>query len=630
MNRIGSYTILQKLAEGGMGAVYIGIQETLGRKVAIKVLPAYLKEFEEFVERFEREAKIVAQLNHPNIIQMIDRGQWEGNYYFVMEFVDGKSLADLIKQKKTLAWSEAVKILCQVCEGLQCAHERKVVHRDIKPGNIMLDEHGTAKLTDFGISCMKDGQTRITRTMASMGTPDYMAPEQLTDVKTADGRADIYSLGIVLHELITGKTPKGVFDPPSVAVPGTPKSIDRILQRCIQQNREDRYQTVEELHRALKRSLQGPSFRKPLLGVAAMLFGLVALAAGWSLRSREDVAIPRVSSPQLPDAIEAPRTEPMVRPTLPVSSPTPTKTPETSTPVSDSPVPSSPARRTPETSTPVSDRDYLHPKILQAENEILCLQGGSLSKATTLIEEAMKDDLSPRDRAEAHFLLGEIAADRPDPNTAYKEYDACIQADPKGERVCLARMKKGLIQIAMANKFDEGLETLRDLFEECDLSQAEIVPFLMQEAKNRLPSSSMEALSSGIRGQVQGLTRGVGKVVGGVVKPDRSQEIERACALLRFVADYCRQAAEREEALFDLGRAHYLLRQTDKSLQASLELLSDYPGTDYPVELEMGSIYEELREKDKAMESYRSFLRRKPDSPHAERARKGIENLQQN
>ncbi|HVY62818.1 MAG TPA: protein kinase, partial [Planctomycetota bacterium] len=215
----GGYVLERKLGKGGMGIVFAATQLSLGRKVAIKVLAHDLLADPEFVKRFDREARALASLNHPHIVKVIDKGIERGNVYLVMEYVDGVSLRDVMNERR-LSPRDALKLIPQLCEALEYAHSRGVIHRDIKPENILVDTAGAVKVADFGLARILDEQTvgRITRSNAVMGSLDYMAPEQRERTKEADHRADIYALGVVVYEMLTGELPLGRFEPPSKKV----------------------------------------------------------------------------------------------------------------------------------------------------------------------------------------------------------------------------------------------------------------------------------------------------------------------------------------------------------------------------------------------------------------------------
>ncbi len=254
--QIGSYDIVGLLGSGGMSTVYKGIQASLRRSVAIKVLPLQPSGGDDLIDRFERESSIVASLNHPNIIQIIDRGADEGHYFIVMEYVDGCSLDQEIERKR-LPIYQIVNIALQIASGMEYAHSKGVVHRDIKPANILISrESGTAKVTDFGIAKMSEtelsGRT-LTREQVAMGTVDYMSPEQRRDSRNIDARSDIFSFGVLLFEMVTGRVPVGRFRDLHDLRDDTPPLLNRIALRCLQEDPGDRYPTFAEVIGDLKR-----------------------------------------------------------------------------------------------------------------------------------------------------------------------------------------------------------------------------------------------------------------------------------------------------------------------------------------------------------------------------------------
>jgi len=241
--------VLELLGQGGMGAVYKARQTHLGRLVALKILPPPTGKDPAFAERFSREARSLAILNHPNIVTVHDFGHTaEGLYYFVMEFVEGTDLRRVL-QSHTLSAQQALAIVPQICEALQYAHEEGVVHRDIKPENILLDKKGRVKIADFGLARLLDRPaTGMTLTQAGqrMGTPHYMAPEQIERPHDVDHRADIYSLGVVFYEMLTGELPLGRFDPPSQKV-HVDVRLDEVVLHTLEKEPERRYQHASDV-----------------------------------------------------------------------------------------------------------------------------------------------------------------------------------------------------------------------------------------------------------------------------------------------------------------------------------------------------------------------------------------------
>ena len=243
-----NYKVVDVLGRGGMGAVYKAVQTALDRVVAIKLLPLEISIDRDFADRFVREARTMAKLNHPNIVSVFDFGTTtEGHLYFVMEFVEGTTLHHLIKSTG-LKPNQALELIVSICEALQYAHTEGVVHRDIKPANVLVDTKGRVKVADFGLARV-DAPTaeQWGQTMTGMvlGTPDYMAPEQKSGSRV-DHRADIYSLGVMLYEMLCGQIPQGIFDPPSRRV-SVDERIDQVVIRAMQQEPDRRYTNTAEM-----------------------------------------------------------------------------------------------------------------------------------------------------------------------------------------------------------------------------------------------------------------------------------------------------------------------------------------------------------------------------------------------
>jgi tRNA A-37 threonylcarbamoyl transferase component Bud32 len=240
--------ILEHLGQGGMGVVYKARQRRLNRLVALKILPPSVGEQPAFAERFSREAQALARLNHSNIVQVYDFGETDVFFYFIMEFVDGVNLRALIRDGK-LKPEEALSIVPQICEALQFAHDEGIVHRDIKPENILIDRRGRAKIADFGLAKLlgrAPEDLSLTGTGQLMGTLGYMAPEQLQQAHAVDHRADIYSLGVVFYEMLTGQLPIGKFDPPSKKVQVDVR-LDEVVLHALENEPDRRYQHASEV-----------------------------------------------------------------------------------------------------------------------------------------------------------------------------------------------------------------------------------------------------------------------------------------------------------------------------------------------------------------------------------------------
>ena len=277
------YTIEKILGRGGMGAVYRGIQTNLDRPVAIKILPPGVeKEDPSFAERFKNEAKLMAKLNHPAVVAVHDFGTTlGGQLYFAMEYVDGSDVAQMIAAQKKLPPEHALAITAHVCDALGAAHELGIVHRDIKPANVLLNMKGQVKVADFGLAKIEElGSHGLTKTGYAMGTPDFVAPEALTLGTAIDGRADIYAVGVMLYQMLTGNIPRGAFKPAFVLVPGLDPRYDPIIQKAMQHDREERYQSSAELRRDLDVILTVPLVQQNAPASAAIPVAQMAQAPG--------------------------------------------------------------------------------------------------------------------------------------------------------------------------------------------------------------------------------------------------------------------------------------------------------------------------------------------------------------
>jgi tRNA A-37 threonylcarbamoyl transferase component Bud32 len=239
--------IIDMIGMGGMGVVYKARQPQLDRLVALKLLPASLAADPAFTERFNREARLLARLNHPNIVAVYDFGQTGGFFFLMMEFVDGVNLRQAMAAGRFTP-AQALEVVPKVCEALQFAHEEGILHRDIKPENILLDAKGRVKIADFGIAKLVGDRKEATLTASKLavGTPHYMAPEQFERPQEVDQRADIYSLGVVFYEMLTGELPIGRFAPPSHKSP-VDSHVDEAVLRALEKERERRYRSASEM-----------------------------------------------------------------------------------------------------------------------------------------------------------------------------------------------------------------------------------------------------------------------------------------------------------------------------------------------------------------------------------------------
>jgi tRNA A-37 threonylcarbamoyl transferase component Bud32 len=257
--RFPQLEILELIGQGGMGAVYKARQPGLDRFVAVKILPPQIGRDPAFAERFAREARALARLSHPHIVAVYDFGLAGELYYFLMEYVDGVNLRQLLRERK-LQPPEALKIVPQICEALQFAHDEGIVHRDIKPENILLDKKGRVKIADFGLAKLL-GRTGtdylLTGSQQVMGTLHYMAPEQMGRPLEVDHRADIFSLGVVFYEMLTGELPVGRFEPPSRRVQVDVR-LDEIVLRALENKPEQRYQHISDIKTQIESIASSP------------------------------------------------------------------------------------------------------------------------------------------------------------------------------------------------------------------------------------------------------------------------------------------------------------------------------------------------------------------------------------
>jgi len=256
------YELLEMLGRGGMGVVYKARQRSLKRLVAIKFLPRDGTDDEfQFVERFRNEAQTMAAMNHPAIVSVYDFGETpDGLLYFVMEFVDGTDVQKMIQAEGRLTADYALAIAAHVCDALGYAHQRGVIHRDIKPANVLINQDGQVKVADFGLAKMHDpaATSGLTQTNMTMGTPDFLAPEALISAQNADHRADLYAVGVMLYQMLTGEVPRGMFKLPSQKGMGTDPRFDAIIVRAMEANRDERYQSAIEVRAALDEILTTP------------------------------------------------------------------------------------------------------------------------------------------------------------------------------------------------------------------------------------------------------------------------------------------------------------------------------------------------------------------------------------
>jgi eukaryotic-like serine/threonine-protein kinase len=304
----GRYRIQRKLGAGGMADVYLAEDQELGRRIAIKILNGRHANDDQFIERFRREAKNAAALNHPNIVSIYDRGEAEDTYYIAMEYLDGRTLKELIVGRGAAPVNVAIEYARQILSALRFAHRHGIVHRDIKPHNVLVDGEGRVKVTDFGIA--RAGTSQMTEAGSIVGTAQYLSPEQARGGEV-DPRSDLYSLGVVLYELLTGKTP---FDgetpveiamkhlsntpkPPSKLRPDVPRELDMVVMRALAKNPDDRYQSADEMEADLERVARGARVSATTVDTATQVLSRPAAATAAASATAATMIAPPVATP---------------------------------------------------------------------------------------------------------------------------------------------------------------------------------------------------------------------------------------------------------------------------------------------------------------------------------------------
>jgi serine/threonine-protein kinase len=266
----GRYRAEKRLGSGGMAEVWCAEDDVLGRRVALKLLGSRFAEDDEFRERFKREAQAAAGLAHPNVVGIFDRGEWDGTPYIAMELVDGKTLKDVVRERGPLPPDVAVNLTIQILQALGYAHRRGIVHRDVKPQNVILDREGVAKVADFGIA--RSGPSEMTETGTIVGTVQYISPEQAQG-QPVSPRSDLYSAGIVLYELLTGRVPFDAESPVSVALkqvseppvppsqlrPGISPALEAVVMRALEKDPARRFASADEFVAALEAARRAPA-----------------------------------------------------------------------------------------------------------------------------------------------------------------------------------------------------------------------------------------------------------------------------------------------------------------------------------------------------------------------------------
>jgi len=429
------WKVVRLLGRGGMGAVYEVHQPELDRTVAVKLLPIEASLDEHLVERFRREARTLAKLHHPGIVALFESGITSaGHLYFVMEHVDGSPLSQWIAESR-LDVPKAIEIVRQVCEALAYAHAQGVIHRDIKPSNILLDAQGQAKVADFGLARLDhvetaSGALSMSRTGQFMGTPAYAAPEQVKDAAHVDHRADIYALGVLLYEMLTGDLPRGVFQPPSRKARGA-GHLDEVVRRAMQERPEDRYQAAADLQRDVSMK------RRSRVGPVIVLIVLAA-GAGWFLQTRLVVTKPKTT-----EATQMTEVSEKAMPRISPPAPQPTLTPA---PASPHPVPVI-AATLPALAT-------IHAWSIEPVSPALMLP-------SSLTKQAWKDAALTATGGAVLHPDGSLSWwDQMQPNGIRKRAWHATTIASSGDQVFLLDAKGGLVRLGDQNLLAEGLKAI--------------------------------------------------------------------------------------------------------------------------------------------------------------------------
>ncbi|HVV58699.1 MAG TPA: Stk1 family PASTA domain-containing Ser/Thr kinase, partial [Gaiellaceae bacterium] len=302
------YVIRRKLGAGGMAVVYLAEDQELGRRVALKLLDERHAADEQFVERFRREAQSAAGLNHPNIVSIFDRGLAEGTYYIAMEYLDGRTLKELLVRNGPTPIPIAIDYARQILGALAFAHRGGIVHRDIKPHNIVVGSDGRLKVTDFGIA--RSGASQMTEAGSIVGTAQYLSPEQARGAPV-DPRSDIYSLGIVLYEMLTGKVPftgdtpveiamkhlSQIPEPPSELRPEVPHDLDAVVMRALAKDPDQRYASAEEMDADLGRVARGVAVSQETEEALTTVMAGGGIGAGQTMVTRPRAVAPPPAPP---------------------------------------------------------------------------------------------------------------------------------------------------------------------------------------------------------------------------------------------------------------------------------------------------------------------------------------------
>ena len=607
-----------------MGQVYKAVQPSLNRLVAIKVLPAEFLEDDSRVERFEREAQAVALLNHPNVVQIIDKDREADLLYFVMEYVPGTSL-DAVMRQRRLSLHEVFRIAKGICKGLEAAHRQNIVHRDLNPRNVLVsDDLSVVKLADFGISRVEEisrQQGTLSTSEVSLGSLHYMSPEQATNMLEADHRTDIYSLGVTLYEMLTGRVPVGRFSLPSQVNNEVPSDIDPLVLKCLEADPADRYSTVTQVLAELNRledrlklglvhELKGISqqtskillkgtgtFRRrklPLIVGGAVLLVLVGGGAAWLLLNRSPgggaAAVPAEESQavgfEVPERPQEPET---LEDRLAEVVPPPVEEPPRAAPAARSTAP--PARSAAQAQAR-EDLDVARDKLAAG------LTGPALEDLQRFVGENGSSSLAP----EAYLMIAQARADGGDVQQAlatYVEIGSRFAASPEAATAAFERARL----VAKGNGKAANQEARR----------------LYAAVATDHPGSSYAPPALAAQAQIEDELKLT------VTDPVLQARAPASVATCRALVERFPDTPEGEWAFWRLGEIYDDLKEFERAAASFSELGRRFPGTRYDAWWRAGQIYDKrLDQKEEAVTAYRQV---RESSSHYGDAQKRIGRL---
>ncbi|MCC6451076.1 MAG: protein kinase [Candidatus Aureabacteria bacterium] len=648
IERLGHYEIVEEIGRGGMAVVYRGIQSSLNRTVAIKVLPPGFARDKEFIARFDREAETIARLSHPNIIQIIDRGSEQGTCYFVMEYVDGLSL-DAFLKGQALTFRQLIEIATQVCRALAYAHAKGIVHRDLKPSNILIAKDSLAvKVADFGLVQLAQSAgelSTLTQSNIAMGTIEYMAPEQRRDARNVDCRADIFALGIILYEMFTGQIPVGHFKRPSELNPEIPRALDQIILTCLEPDPAERFQSAGELARLLQTALgEEPGVMDRIVhtvksagerATTAMRGKTRRVAAAGVLLAAAVIAIPAARGCRAPRGAagtppratpeEVPAVEEKTAPSIPpvAAAPTATQPPvSASAPVRDTATPSvaqareaAPPRASAPPGTPAppvgAEADFAKAESYAAADMTKeDLRRYAVTSMRAVLENFKT--VEPRWAEKAQMRIGQIYEQAGETTLALAEYRRLLDLFPQGSlradaqyRIAECLKPSGFFGMLDLGRKEKRLKAI-DAYDRVPRNHP------------ASPYASQALYQMGLLQEEGGAAADYEAAIGSYERIARDYPAsDEAPHALRRVAELCRNRK---------------VKQYEKAVRTYEDILARYPDREegFHLLLNIALVKETLlNDPQEALEGYRRVIREKPGTKDALEANRRYEALLQ-